>query len=588
VDGLGAARTRERVIGPLRRRGTGRRRVLAVVAGATLAAAVLALAWHDVTRQGYAPDEEFTVFAVRGIAAHGLPLLPSRLLYDRGVAYSYTAWLATMTGGAELPAARAVSLATGLLALAVTWLGVRQVSGRYAAWLAVLLVGPSLPFWVAATSARFYAPFLALHLAALALLSQVDREARGGVPWRLAALFGVAAVARLTHELAFLLAAVPLVAFLLASGRRSRWLAAAVAILAGLAAAQLGLFGLHYLAPESGATMIRRFFLWQVLNLLERPPAAAPLGVLIVGGLAWLLVRGRLPRAEGRATRLIALGAALAVLVWAAATSPWLSLHYPLDLFWHVGHTMPALAVVLGALLGARALGLGGAWAPHERALHLLWLGWVTFFGVIESGITIHYVLVPVTLMLVAIAVDLAAVLQPRASHVGVGARPMVAARHVTAAALVFVVTLAQWGWSPADTLARARPTLIAPAAVAQWAAEAPLVACTDELACLLLAGRVDRWLALDDFVRERFVVRLAGVDAGVYAGRPAVYSLAALFDDEPGAAAPVRVMVVDVSKDLAVGPSSAFLERALASEPVQARELLDEGKIRVVELSLP
>jgi hypothetical protein len=560
--------------------------VLAFVAGATLAAVVLAIAWRDVTRHGYSPDEEFTVFAVRGIAAHGLPLLPSRLLYDRGVAYSYTAWLATSTGGAELPAARAASLVAGLLALAVTWLAVRQVSGIYAAWLVVLLVGPSLPFWVAATSARFYAPFLALHLAALALLSQVDREARGFVPWRLAVLFGVAAVARLTHELAFLLAAVPLVAFLLASGRRSRWLAAAVAILAGLAAAQLGLFGLHYLAPESGATMIRRFFLWQVLNLLERPPAAAPLGVPIVVGLAWLLVRGRLPGAEARAARLIAVGAAIAVLVWAAATSPWLSLHYPLDLFWHVARTTPVLVTVLGGLLGARALGLGGAWAPHERALHLLWLGWVTFFGVIESGVTIHYVLVPVTLMLTAIAVDLAAVLQPRAPHAGDRARSG-AARHVTAAAVVFAVTASQWGSAPGDTLARARPTIVAPSVLPQWAADAPLVACTDELACLLLAGRVDRWLALDDFVRERFVVRLAGVDAGVYAGRPAVYSLAALFDAAAGET-PARVLVVDVSKDLPVGPSSAFLERALASEPVQARELLDEGKIRVVELSPP
>jgi hypothetical protein len=574
------------VIGPLRRWGTGRRRVLAFVAGATLAAAVLAIAWPDVTRHGYSPDEEFTVFAIRGIAAHALPLLPSRLLYDRGVAYSYAAWLAGSAGGRELPAARAVSLATGLLALAVTWLGVRQVSGTHAAWLAVLLIGPSLPFWVAATSARFYAPFLALHLAVLALLSQVDREARGVVPWRLAAVFGVAAVARLTHELAFVLAAVPLVAFLLASGRRSRWLAAAAAIVAGLAAAQLGLFGLHYLAPESGATMIRRFFLWQVLNLLERPPAAAPLGVLIVGGLAWLLVRGRLPRAGGRATRLIALGT-IAVLVWAAATWPRLSLHYPLDLFWHVGRTMPAVTVVLGVLLGARALGLGGAWTPQERAIHLLWLGWVTFFGVIDSGLTIQYVLVPVTLMLAAIAVDLDAVLQPRASHVGVGGRAMVAARHVTAAVLVFVVTLAQWGWGPGDTLARARPTIVAPSVLPQWAADAPLVACTDELACLLLAGRVDRWLALDDFIRERFVVQLAGVDAGVYAGRPAVYSLAALFDAAAGET-PARVLVVDVSKDLPVGPSSAFLERALASEPVQARELLDEGKIRVVALSPP
>ena len=33
-------------------------------------------------------------------------------------------------------------------------------------------------------------------------------------------------------------------------------------------------------------------------------------------------------------------------------------------------------------------------------------------------------------------------------------------------------------------------------------------VVCTDELACLMLVGRIDAWLALDDYVRERFVIR--------------------------------------------------------------------------------
>ena len=33
-------------------------------------------------------------------------------------------------------------------------------------------------------------------------------------------------------------------------------------------------------------------------------------------------------------------------------------------------------------------------------------------------------------------------------------------------------------------------------------------VVCTDELGCLMLVGRIDRWLALDDYVRERFLVQ--------------------------------------------------------------------------------
>ena len=42
-----------------------------------LAAVVIVAGAPSLFRPGYSPDEEFTVFAVRGIRAHGLPLLPS-------------------------------------------------------------------------------------------------------------------------------------------------------------------------------------------------------------------------------------------------------------------------------------------------------------------------------------------------------------------------------------------------------------------------------------------------------------------------------------------------------------------------------
>ena len=60
-----------------------------VFAAAVVALVVLLL--PDLRRAGYSPDEEFTQFAVRGIRSHGLPLLPSGLLYDRGLLYSYAA-----------------------------------------------------------------------------------------------------------------------------------------------------------------------------------------------------------------------------------------------------------------------------------------------------------------------------------------------------------------------------------------------------------------------------------------------------------------------------------------------------------------
>jgi hypothetical protein len=68
-----------------------------------LAAVVVAAGALSLGRPGYSPDEEFTVFAVRGIGAHGLPLLPSGLLYDRGLAYSYTSWAAAELAGSSSP-----------------------------------------------------------------------------------------------------------------------------------------------------------------------------------------------------------------------------------------------------------------------------------------------------------------------------------------------------------------------------------------------------------------------------------------------------------------------------------------------------
>ena len=46
---------------------------------AALAVVVVLTGFPQLTRAGYSPDEEFTVFAVNGIEADGLPILPSGL-----------------------------------------------------------------------------------------------------------------------------------------------------------------------------------------------------------------------------------------------------------------------------------------------------------------------------------------------------------------------------------------------------------------------------------------------------------------------------------------------------------------------------
>ena len=161
-------------------------------AGAALAVVVVlvVIAVPQLSRPGYSADEEFTVFAVRGIATDQLPLLPSGLLYDRGLAYSYAGWVAHALTGEELPAYRALALISAIASLVVIFRIVQRHATTNAAIIAMVLVAASIPFWAVATSGRFYAPFLFLYLCALGtlgtLLIRRSREPRA--PTRLAPL----------------------------------------------------------------------------------------------------------------------------------------------------------------------------------------------------------------------------------------------------------------------------------------------------------------------------------------------------------------------------------------------------------------
>ena len=130
---------------------------------------------------------------------------------------------------------------------------------------------------------------------------------------------------------------------------------------------------------------------------------------------------------------------------------------YPLDMFAYLVRESPLLVGAVLTLLLARSAGMGGPWSPHERALHVLWMGWVLWFGVIESGITQRYLLLPVTFMLAALAIDLAAVVARRACPWQVAAP-----RPALAAAVVLLVSFESWR-GPAGAERRwvdARPTL--------------------------------------------------------------------------------------------------------------------------------
>ena len=589
------------------------RQPLLGVALVLLAALILLAGTSQLTRAGYSVDEEFTVFAVRGIQAEGLPLLPSGLLYDRGLAYSYASWIAGGLSDTELPSFRALSLLCALASAMLSFFIVRRVATDRAALLAAALVSMSMPFWATATTGRFYAPFFALYLAVLGVLSTFGTLPLGtsrtvrtpgtfplGTVRTLSTVAVLAALSRLTHELAFTLAFIPFLCAVFGPRiDRRKWLLTTAAVVVGLGAAQATLFVLHALEPGNGETMVRRFFLWQVLNLFE-VPADRQYGLLLAAMvLAWLIV----PRRAALATVLALCGTAMAIafsLARATNVGPMnLALvatvlsegaMYPLDMFRHLASANPVTTTVVLAALVTRLAGAGGEWKPHERAAHLLWLFWVLWFGAIDSGITSNYLLMPVAFMMVAIAIDTDAIV----SH---HLPPLSSASRRLGLAVMALVALAvgvdQWRGtgSPAARLEAARPTIDVAGIdeVRAGIQPADRIACTDELACLLLVGRIDRWLALDDFVRERFLVtRRDGTAAGVYTGAPAVFRPGDLFSPNPDGTLPDRVLVVDVFKEYPIGSSRSWLPRAIELDGLQVTPLLETPQARVLRISPP
>lgn len=525
--------------------------------------------------------------AVRGIAEHGLPILPSGLLYDRGILYSYASWIAHAVTGSELPAYRAISFICAMLSL---WLIVKflgRLHGYYVGLIGAGLVAIAVPFWATATTARFYAPFLTLYLATLLSLSNAYL------------LVVLALMARLTHELAFTLAAVPIICWLVDRDRRHQWWRATVAIVAGLVLGQLLLVALHWLAPADGNTMVRRFFLWQVVNLFERPGDRQFAIPIVVAVVAWIVAPKR-----AWTIAVVALSVSAAIFAFSIAqasnTAP-VSLalistvaiegsRYPLDMFWHLLRTMPIVVIAVMGMLFVRARYADlFRWRRAERGLHALWIGWVLWFGVIESGITTNYLLLPVTFMLMTVANDALylAILetgQPDPGHPGWLKRN----RWQVLGVAVFAIIFASQQWQN-NALQAARPTIVADGItdIKNTLQPHDRVVCTDELGCLMLVGRIDRWLALDDYVRERFLVRRGdGPVTGVYTGVPAVFRPADLFDRNADGTLPDRVVIVDIFKDYPIGNSRSWLPKAIEQDGVKVVPLLETPQLRVLEIS--
>ncbi len=529
--------------------------------------------------------------AVRGIAEHGLPLLPSGLLYDRGILYSYVSWLAHAITGSELPAYRAVSFVCAMLALWLVFKLVKRIHNASAGVLASALVATSIPFWATATTARFYAPFFVLYLAALLSLQNV------------VAVFVIAILARLTHELAFTMAAIPLICLLVDRANAKQWIRATVAIVTGLLLGQLLLIALHWLSPADGNTMVRRFFLWQVLNLFERPgdrQFMIPIVVMVIG---WLIAPQRAWKMS-----VIALSISAAIFAFSVAqASNTVPLNrelitsvavdgsrYPLDMLWHIARTTPLTLFIAMSMLLVRVL--RGDWIPRwtrfERGLHALWIGWVLWFGVIESGITTNYLLLPTAFMLMAIAVDVMVLPIVKEDEGDLLLDPdyeTPTSTRVFAVVIVLIFVLADRFID--KPFAVARPTIVAEGIdqIKNSLQPNDRVVCTDELGCMMLIGRIDRWLALDDYVRERFIVKKGdGPVTGVYTGVPAVLRPSEVFDANADGTLPNRILIVDIFKDYPIGNSRSWLPKAIEEDGVPVTPLLETPQFRVIEVSRP
>ena len=168
-----------------------------------------------VGRPGYGPDEEITWFAVEGIKAHGVPILPSGLAYFRGPAYSYLAWLSDLFSGAGFEAYRWL----GLFCLAAVVMATASLArslfdrGVVAAWLIALA-----PVAVAnGAYARFYMPFAAVCTLTLIAAARM-REGRRARAWFVAGCVA----ARSLHEFGMLLALVPAAGWLCAESAEER------------------------------------------------------------------------------------------------------------------------------------------------------------------------------------------------------------------------------------------------------------------------------------------------------------------------------------------------------------------------------
>lgn len=256
-----------------------------------------------IARPGFTPDEEITAVAASAIGSHGLPLLPSGVLYPRGVPHLYAAWLVSLVAGKSMLAWRLTSWIFGAIGIVVSYRIGARMGGRAAALFLALLLATFPPYVAAAVFARPYSALIASallfvywllppddHRASAASAgtrsrSPLTREpVSSGWSWALAA---VVAWAVWLHPAGVVLAVLPALSGFAFGARQPRWAGrlTAMLLLAGTAAAGLA-YGAHALSLwSSGMTPSSATAVYAI----PTPASPASAHITSLAGLpAWL------------------------------------------------------------------------------------------------------------------------------------------------------------------------------------------------------------------------------------------------------------------------------------------------------------
>ena len=564
---------------------TPRARLAAILAVALPLAVLAALALTVLDRPGYSPDEELTAVIVTGISQSGAPLLPSGVLYNRGLPYSYLAWAAAELGGGTLLSFRVASLLCAAAALITVVTVGRRLGNTLVGASAGLLLASFPAFVAAAVFARAYA---ALVFCALLFVAVFWRWLSGNGTAR-APLIALA-IAALLHPAGAALALIPWLS--LAAGNSRDGLLRMAGMATGVTVAALGAgYGAHFVSLALTGTPFSAESAIYAIPSVARPPLfslslvgatgwfattvlfvttaavlirgrwaqpwivlvcaalAAPfqLGALLIAVTVGLLSRPALWRdwlRAGTVTTIVAVTwwpvfiaprATAQLSLDFAANLAFSSLAYPLSHLQYTATLLPALSV-LGSLAVAFAVRRNDTSSQYVRAIAVFVLLCLVGFDVMGIPVTERYLLLPWSFLILLASfasmacVDAATRLVRARGRMRAGALPVAAALALLAAGVGhyrFALERAaeRAGETPAVAMLAPRTGTWDPARFRGLISATDTVVCTEELACLYLLGRADYLFTLQTRDIEDYVSIRSGQRVGFYASRPVIWN---------------------------------------------------------------